>query len=64
VQKLLWAFAAAAVLLVGSSAQAHLNTDDVTPGVSAVPEPSSIALVGLGAAGLLGYAWRRRRAKA
>jgi hypothetical protein len=32
----------------------------VDPSVSAAPEPSSFALLGIGAVGLLGYAWRRR----
>ena len=31
---------------------------------SSVPEPSTLALLGVGAIGLLAYAWRRRRAKA
>ena len=30
--------------------------------VSAVPEPSGVALVGIGAASLLAFAWRKRRA--
>jgi probable HAF family extracellular repeat protein len=30
--------------------------------IAPIPEPSSVALAGLGLAGLLGYGWRRRRA--
>ena len=29
--------------------------------VAAVPEPSTFALLVVGGAGILGYAWRRRR---
>ena len=30
-------------------------------GIAAVPEPAGVLLLGIGAAGLLGYGWRRRR---
>jgi hypothetical protein len=33
---------------------------DLPPGL--VPEPSTLALLGVAAIGLLGYAWRRRKA--
>jgi hypothetical protein len=35
----------------------------VTPAVTAAPEPASLTLLGTGAAGLLGYGWRRKRAQ-
>ncbi len=33
-------------------------------GQAVIPEPSSIVLFGIGAVGLLGYGWRRKRKQA
>jgi probable HAF family extracellular repeat protein len=42
----------------GTDASGHYRAFLLTP----VPEPSALALLAVGAVGLLGYAWRRRRA--
>jgi hypothetical protein len=38
-----------------------LAPDDGNSPVQFVPEPTSLALFGLSALGLLGYGWRRRK---
>ena len=41
-----------------------LGSGNIDLVVTAVPEPSTFALLGVGAVGFLGYAWRRRKRKA
>jgi hypothetical protein len=46
------------------SVRSGLLIDDIRVVPASVPEPSSLALAGLGALGLLGYGWRRRKRRA
>jgi hypothetical protein len=45
----------------GSAANGTADSVTVQIGPAAAPEPASLTLLGLGVAGIAGYAWRRRR---
>jgi hypothetical protein len=48
-------------VVLGANSSAHIEiSDNFTP--AAVPEPSTLALAGIGALGLIGYGLRRRKA--
>jgi hypothetical protein len=47
---------------VNSVNRVHLSSGQLTPETAiSTPEPASLTLLGIGAVGLLGYGWRRRR---
>jgi hypothetical protein len=50
-------------IVIASAGVSDLNLDNLafTPTTSAVPEPASLTLLGLGVVGLAGYGWRRKR---
>ena len=50
--------------LVNTPITAHGTVSSVDFEINSVPEPSSLAMMGLGVVGLVGYRWRRRKGNA
>ncbi len=50
--------------VVGNGTDPSGQTEAFLVNIAPIPEPSSVALAGLGMTGLLGYGWRRRRQQA
>jgi hypothetical protein len=48
-------------LNVGSISPVGIFSAWVQPPLGSIPEPSSLTLLGIGAVGLAGHAWQRRR---
>ena len=49
--------------ILGNSVSSWVGADNVTLTAAATPEPASLIMLGMGAAGLMGYGWRRRRSQ-
>jgi hypothetical protein len=47
--------------VVGEGINPNGQTEAWLANLAPIPEPSSVALAGLGMTGLIGYGWRKRR---